>query len=92
MASAHPLANRPDDRNDPNMEWDFTEDNYAHIEVRRARRLTRCLRSELLIGCLAHCSSQRLIKKYPINYKQSCVIPLLDLAQRQQGVDGRGGW
>lgn len=57
---------RPDDRNDPNMEWDFTEDNYAHIE--------------------------RLIKKYPINYKQSCVIPLLDLAQRQQGVDGRGGW
>merc|ERR1711871_677154 len=57
---------RPDARNDPNMEWDFTEDNYAHIE--------------------------RLIKKYPINYKQSCVIPLLDLAQRQQGVDGRGGW
>ena len=36
--------------------------------------------------------SQALIEKYPLNYKQSCVIPLLDLAQRQQGVDGRGGW
>jgi len=57
---------RPDDRNDPNMDWDFTEENYAHI--------------------------QRIIQKYPINYKQSAVIPLLDLAQRQQGVDGRGGW
>jgi len=48
------------------MEWDFTEDNYAHI--------------------------QHIIQKYPVNYKQSGVIPLLDLAQRQQGVDGRGGW
>jgi len=48
------------------MDWDFTEDNYAHI--------------------------QRTIEKYPVNYKQSAVIPLLDLAQRQQGVDGRGGW
>merc|ERR1711998_449168 len=57
---------RPDPRNDPDMAWDFTEDNYAHI--------------------------QRIIGKYPINYKQSAVIPLLDLAQRQQGVDGRGGW
>jgi len=66
-AFSHGISqHRPDDRNDPNMPWDFTEDNYAHIE--------------------------RLIKKYPINYKQSCVIPLLDLAQRQQGVDGRGGW
>merc|ERR1719231_856958 len=57
---------RPDDRNDPNMDWDFTEENYAHI--------------------------QQIIAKYPTNYKQSGVIPLLDLAQRQQGVDGRGGW
>jgi len=57
---------RPDKRNEPDMEWDFTEDNYAHI--------------------------QRVVEKYPINYKQSAVIPLLDLAQRQQGVDGRGGW
>merc|ERR1711990_891863 len=57
---------RPDPRNDPNMAWDFTEDNYAHID--------------------------RVVEKYPINYKQSAVIPLLDLAQRQQGVDGRGGW
>merc|ERR1711988_609718 len=57
---------RPDERNDPNMPWDFTEDNYAQI--------------------------QRIIQKYPLNYKQSAVIPLLDLAQRQQGVDGRGGW
>jgi len=57
---------RPDTRNDPDMEWDFTEDNYAHID--------------------------RIIQKYPINYKQSAVMPLLDLAQRQQGVDGRGGW
>jgi len=57
---------RPDTRNDPDMDWDFTEDNYAYIE--------------------------RIIQKYPINYKQSAVMPLLDLAQRQQGVDGRGGW
>jgi len=57
---------RPDARNDPDMEWDFTEDNYAYIE--------------------------RIIQKYPLNYKQSAVMPLLDLAQRQQGVDGRGGW
>merc|ERR1711988_1999007 len=57
---------RPDARNDPDMKWDFTDDNYAHI--------------------------QRIIQKYPLNYKQSAVIPLLDLAQRQQGVDGRGGW
>merc|ERR1711998_177544 len=35
---------------------------------------------------------QRIISKYPLNYKQSAVIPLLDLAQRQQGVNGRGGW
>jgi len=51
---------RPDTRNDPDMHWDFTEDNYAHIE--------------------------RIIQKYPLNYKQSAVMPLLDLAQRQQGV------
>merc|ERR1711988_1518411 len=57
---------RPDARNDPDMDWDFTEDNYAQIE--------------------------RIIEKYPVNYKQSAVMPLLDLAQRQQGVDGRGGW
>lgn len=57
---------RPDARNDPDAEWDFTEDNYAQIE--------------------------RIIQKYPINYKQSAVMPLLDLAQRQQGIDGRGGW
>merc|ERR1711865_222502 len=35
---------------------------------------------------------QRIIQKYPLNYEQSAVMPLLDLAQRQQGVDGRGGW
>merc|ERR1711990_566014 len=57
---------RPDERNDPNMDWDFTDDNYAHIE--------------------------RIINKYPLNYKQSAVMPLLDLAQRQQGENGRGGW
>merc|ERR1712072_1008852 len=57
---------RPDERNDPNMGWDFTDDNYAHIE--------------------------RIINKYPLNYKQSAVMPLLDLAQRQQGENGRGGW
>jgi len=57
---------RPDERNDPNMPWDFTEDNYAQIE--------------------------RIIQKYPLNYKQSAVMPLLDLAQRQQGENGRGGW
>merc|ERR1711990_497238 len=57
---------RPDARNDPDMEWDFTEENYAQIE--------------------------RVVEKYPINYKQSAVMPLLDLAQRQQGIDGRGGW
>merc|ERR1712070_613699 len=57
---------RPDPRNDADMPWDFTEDNYAYI--------------------------QRIIKKYPLNYKQSAVMPLLDLAQRQQGENGRGGW
>merc|ERR1711907_364968 len=57
---------RPDERNDPNMKWDFTEDNYAQID--------------------------RIINKYPLNYKQSAVMPLLDLAQRQQGENGRGGW
>merc|ERR1711907_734595 len=56
---------RPDERNDPNMKWDFTEDNYAQID--------------------------RIINKYPLNYKQSAVMPLLDLAQRQQGENGRGG-
>jgi len=67
VRASHGISqHRPDVRNDANMEWDFTEDNYAHI--------------------------QRIIQKYPINYKQSAVIPLLDLAQRQQGVDGRGGW
>jgi NADH dehydrogenase (ubiquinone) flavoprotein 2 len=35
---------------------------------------------------------ERIIAKYPVNYKQSAVMPLLDLAQRQQGIDGRGGW
>merc|ERR1711907_301166 len=57
---------RPDVRNDPNMPWDFTDDNYAQID--------------------------RIINKYPLNYKQSAVMPLLDLAQRQQGENGRGGW
>merc|ERR1711912_90400 len=67
VSGGHGISqHRPDERNDPNMKWDFTEDNYAHID--------------------------RIIKKYPLNYKQSAVMPLLDLAQRQQGVDGRGGW
>lgn len=35
---------------------------------------------------------QRLIRKYPPNCQAGACIPALDLAQRQQGEDGRGGW
>ena len=34
-----------------------------------------------------HARAQKILAKYPSNYKQSGIIPLLDLAQRQHG-----GW
>merc|ERR1711865_1281340 len=33
-----------------------------------------------------------LIEKYPPNCEAAACIPALDLAQRQSGIDGRGGW
>jgi len=35
---------------------------------------------------------KNLIGKYPPNCQASACIPALDLAQRQSGTDGRGGW
>merc|ERR1712166_1049389 len=35
---------------------------------------------------------QKIMLKYPPNCQAGACIPALDIAQRQQGVDGRGGW
>jgi len=59
-------VHRPAPENQADMEWDFTDENYAQIRA--------------------------LIEKYPPNCEAAACIPALDLAQRQSGIDGRGGW
>eukprot|EP00658_Telonema_sp_P-2_P061497 TRINITY_DN501_c0_g1_i10.p1 TRINITY_DN501_c0_g1~~TRINITY_DN501_c0_g1_i10.p1 ORF type:complete len:241 (+),score=66.26 TRINITY_DN501_c0_g1_i10:186-908(+) len=59
-------VHRPTPDNQQDTEWDFTDANWAQLQV--------------------------LIAKYPPNCQAGACIPALDLAQRQQGEDGRGGW
>mmetsp|Transcript_32365 Transcript_32365/g.44886 ORF Transcript_32365/g.44886 Transcript_32365/m.44886 type:complete len:273 (+) Transcript_32365:86-904(+) len=59
LRNAHVIINqhRDTDFNNPSLTWDFTPENYKHVNA--------------------------WLAKYPTNYKQSAVIPLLDLAQQQ---------
>lgn len=67
--------------------WDFTEENY--------KRVSGCAPNELAVvasGSISRCSwalqVELILARYPKNYKQAGIIPLLDLAQRQVRFKG----
>ena len=85
LSNYHPIAtHKPTPGNDEDTFFDFTPENYKRVQV--ITRLLACSFTCVPPGhSLPH--PQMIIDRYPTNYKQAGIIPLLDLAQRQNG-----GW
>lgn len=94
-----PVQHRLDDvNNTEDAPFDFTPENYGIVATilcvsRRGwngQSLRDCSRAKaaadtLLLLTPSPCAHSQRSSKYPSNYKQSAIIPLLDLAQRQCG-------
>ncbi|KZV17041.1 NADH dehydrogenase [Dorcoceras hygrometricum] len=62
--------------NNPSLPWEFTDGNKEKASY-----------SPVYYYCLWFLQVEEILSHYPSNYKRSAVIPLLDLAQQQNG-----GW
>ena len=71
--------------------FDFTPENFKRVNIACFCRLLIVIVNFILLVCsvkFCECDKvEMIVNRYPKNYRQAAIIPLLDLAQRQYG-----GW